>query len=225
MKVVWKRPIILSDYAIRAFTEFEPDYDGKIVAELLTEGEEPALQKIGTFNYVNNNGQELASGSLDEWLMNNNTAPMYAQHNKSTLPGGRWTDFNLEGNNFYGRPRINPSTSLGKDIIAVIRSGDARGISWTVYPYKEEDITTRDRKADEPSFFLGSEDEVMVLKRGRLVEASIVYAPADRTAIFCSPKLGSNVQQQNPLELIINQAVAQRKFRYELVKDYLRRKK
>jgi len=185
-----KRPERLQDLAVQAFTAFPAGVsEAELRAQLLTGDEPPPLQKLGTLGLTNANGQQVAVGALDEWLSKNRRVPMFAQHNTRLLPAGSWRDFELvSGTDLWARPYVTAETSMGRDILASVESGDVRGISWTVYPRDFDSYRYRPAEKGERGDWLS---EVLVITQGILREVSVVDAPADKTARFRSRKFGS----------------------------------
>ena len=170
-----------------------------LIAQLIDGEEEPPYQKLGTLGYVNKNGQEVAIGALDAWMKANSgrlRIPMYAQHNRTTVPGGSFRDLEIRSSqHLYGRPYITPTTSVGRDILASLEAGDISGISWTVGVRDRNSYMFRERRGKEPGF-LGM-DRVMVVTDGILVEASVVYQGADPSARFRSKKVGDTTARKD----------------------------
>lgn len=203
--------------SVVGFIEFSQD-DQEVFAELLPAGEDPPRQKVGTLGMVNLNGGEVAIGALDEWLSANDRAPMYVSHNRATVPAGRWRGFELENNqHLYSKPYVN-ETTIGRDVEAAVRSGDFRGVSWTVTPITSQDYYYRPGSGNEPTDSLG---EVLVVTRGRLSEVSYVVSPADLSARIRNKKVGQATASL--AERVIQEVAAQQVAIQRIARKYSRR--
>ena len=204
---------------VHSFVEFDNSVESAVNITSILE-EETAI-RVGTLGLTNVNGQQVGANALEKSLTPKTTVPMFVQHNKKSLPFGKWVKFEVRNStDVYAVPKINTNTTQGQDLKKALEERDIFATSWTVSANTYDDIEFRKKKRGESAYF---NDEVMIVTAGNLVEVSFVTLPADSNTYLS--KMKSNERTLSTVEVAIRNLALEQAARRFVIKRNLMKEK